>query len=65
MTTKYRVKCPNCGNEFDVNYSIFNAFSDPNLGMIFRWGPHSFSVKCPQCFIRKRYHVTYDDVVRD
>ncbi len=63
MSGLYHVKCPNCGNEFNVNYSEWNSLSDPSLGLIFRWGPHSFSVKCPQCHKRERYHVTPADAV--
>ncbi|MCL4323842.1 MAG: hypothetical protein M1498_05290 [Candidatus Thermoplasmatota archaeon] len=65
MSVLYHVNCPNCGNEFNVNYSELNSFSDPPLGIIFRWGPFSFSVKCPECHKRERFHVTPDDAVKD
>jgi endogenous inhibitor of DNA gyrase (YacG/DUF329 family) len=59
MATLYNLKCPECGKEFQFNYSEINSFSD--LGIVFRYGPHAFSVKCPQCRKRTRYHVTDAD----
>ncbi|WMT49871.1 MAG: hypothetical protein RE472_02620 [Thermoplasmatales archaeon] len=46
-----------------MNYSEWNSLSDTSLGLIFRWGPYSFSVKCPQCHKRERYHVTPEDAI--
>lgn len=63
MTEEYRVKCPRCGNEFTVNYSTWNSLSDPEVGIIFRYGLHIFSCKCPECHKRSRYHVTESDEV--
>jgi phage terminase large subunit GpA-like protein len=57
----YHLKCPNCGEEFDFDYNEFNSFS--KLGLVFRYGPYSFSVKCPNCRKRSRYHVTEADRV--
>jgi hypothetical protein len=63
MTEEYSVKCPKCGNEFTVNYSAWNSLSDPEVGVIFRYGLHTFSCKCPECHTRSRYHVTDSDEV--
>ena len=63
MTEEYRVKCPKCGNEFTVNYSTWNSLSDPDVGVIFRYGLHMFSCKCPGCHKSSRYHVTDSDEV--
>ncbi|MEM0161372.1 MAG: hypothetical protein QW258_04335 [Thermoplasmata archaeon] len=66
MSKKYHLKCPNCGNEFDFNYNEFSSLSDPNIpGLVFRYGPHSFSIKCPQCHKRNRYSVTDEDLVKE
>lgn len=59
--TLYHLKCPNCGEEFDFDYSEINSFS--KLGLVFRYGPNAFSVKCPKCRKRSRYHVTEADRV--
>ena len=58
MSIKYHIICPNCGHEFNIDYSEWNSLSDPEVGIIFRYGSNTFSCKCPQCHKRSRYHVT-------
>jgi endogenous inhibitor of DNA gyrase (YacG/DUF329 family) len=59
--TMYHLKCPNCGNEFDFDYNQLIGIS--KLGIVFRYGAHDFSVKCPACRKRQRFHVSDEDRV--
>ena len=38
MSIIYHVICPNCGHEFNIDYSEWNSLSDPEVGIIFRYG---------------------------
>lgn len=58
--TLYHLHCANCGEEFNFDYNSLVSFS--KLGIVFRYGPHDFSVKCPKCRKRGRYSVTDDDL---
>lgn len=58
--TLYHLHCPKCGEEFDFNYNSLVGIS--KLGIVVRYGPHDFSVKCPNCRKRGRYSVTEDDI---
>ena len=58
--TMYHLKCPNCGHDFDFNYNQFVGIS--KLGIVMRYGPNSFSVKCPFCRKRERYEVSDVDL---
>ena len=65
FSTEYHLKCPKCGHEFDFNYSQWNSSSDPDVpGISYRYGPHMFSISCPSCRKRSRYHVSAKDEVR-
>jgi endogenous inhibitor of DNA gyrase (YacG/DUF329 family) len=57
--TLYHLKCPNCQHEFDFDYNQFVSIS--KLGIVMRYGPHMFSVKCPNCRKRERFHVGDED----
>ncbi|MEJ2252449.1 MAG: hypothetical protein P8Y70_20750 [Candidatus Lokiarchaeota archaeon] len=57
----YHLTCPRCGNEFDFDYNQFSSLT--KFGLVIRYGAHSFSVKCPSCRKRARYHVTDNDRV--
>jgi predicted RNA-binding Zn-ribbon protein involved in translation (DUF1610 family) len=59
--TMYHLKCPNCGFEFDFDYNQFVSIS--KLGIVMRYGAHDFSVKCPNCRKRQRFHVEDADRV--
>lgn len=61
--TEYHLKCPECGHEFDFNYSQWNSLSDPHIGISYRWGRYEFEVKCPSCHERSYYHVSEKDEV--
>jgi endogenous inhibitor of DNA gyrase (YacG/DUF329 family) len=62
--TEYHLKCPECGHEFDLNCSQWNSLSDPDVpGLIYRYGPHRFSIDCPSCHKWSRYHVSEEDEV--
>jgi endogenous inhibitor of DNA gyrase (YacG/DUF329 family) len=59
FSTEYHLKCPKCGHEFDFDYSQWNSSSDPDVpGISYRYGPHRFSINCPSCHKRSRYHVS-------
>ena len=59
--TIYHLTCPKCDTEFDFNYNQLMSIS--KHGIVFRFGPYSFSVKCPNCRKRSRYHVSDEDRV--
>ncbi|MEM0156404.1 MAG: hypothetical protein QW597_07400 [Thermoplasmataceae archaeon] len=58
----YHLKCPLCGHEFDFDYNSMVGIS--RLGIVMRYGPYSFSVKCPACRKRSRYNVTEEDRIQ-
>lgn len=64
MPTRYRLSCPKCGQEFEVNYSPWSSLTGPGIpGLIFREGIHDFSCKCPGCGKRAHDHVTDADEI--
>ena len=61
MNIKYHIICPNCGHEFNIDYSEWNSLSDPEVGIIFRYGSNTFSCKCPIQILIFALTVTFYD----
>ncbi len=60
----FHLKCPECGNEFNLDYNyLAKDIKIPNIPGVRFYTPHIFSVKCPSCGKRTRYHTTDEDIV--
>lgn len=53
-----------CANEFNLDYNYLKKdFKRPNILWVRFYTPKVFSVKCPSCSKRTRYHTTDGDIV--